>query len=418
MTQAATATEHQPAQRSPWRKIDLLVIAFPLAIAADVLSLPSAVVFVLGALAVIPLAGIIGRATESLAEKSGGTMGALLNATFGNVAEFAIAALLVIKGEVDIVKASIVGSLVGNLLLLLGVSIVLSSYDTLRVNFHRTSRVQATSLFLVVGIFLLPTLFSFRNEASSANVGEVSDAIAIVLVGVYVLSLVFTMKTHREVFEGGSNDDATAGQPSPPSAPRMGVDPGEERGPQQPQPGEIQPGESQSGESQPGESQPGQATSQHSGWSTPMAIAVLAVATVLVAIAAEIVAGSVEDAGKSLGLTGGFLGFVILPLVGNAAEQFSAVALAAKDRLDVAADISIGASMQVCTLIVPLLVVVGLITGHHFTLVFEAFELAVLVVGTLLIRQLVDDRKSNWFEGVILLALYLAFAVSAFFVHI
>jgi Ca2+:H+ antiporter len=144
----------------------------------------------------------------------------------------------------------------------------------------------------------------------------------------------------------------------------------------------------------------------------------VAAATILVTVAAEIVASSVEEAGRSLDLSSGFLGFIVLPLVGNAAEQFSALALAAKNRLDVAADIAVGASIQLVMLVVPVLVLVGILAGHSFSLVFDALELAVLVVGTLLVRQLVEDRRAHWFEGAMLLGLYASFGAAAFFVEV
>jgi Ca2+:H+ antiporter len=147
-------------------------------------------------------------------------------------------------------------------------------------------------------------------------------------------------------------------------------------------------------------------------------VVVLAVATVLVAIAAELVAGSVQDAGASLGLHSGFIGFVILPLVGNAAEQFSALALAAKDRLGIASEIAVGASMQLAMLVVPVLVLLGAVTGHPFDLAFSPLELTALAVGTLLTRQLLDDGKANWLEGVMLLGLYVSFAGAVFFADI
>lgn len=356
----------------PWKKLDLLAAALPFAVAASLLGAPAWAQFLLGALAVVPLAGLIGRSTEALTTVVGGSIGALLNATFGNFAELAIAGLLVLRGEVKLVQASIVGSLVGNLLLLLGVVIVVSTYDQRSLEFARSSRVQSTMLFLAVGIFLLPTLFSFRRESTGMHLDEISDGIAVVLFLLYGLALLFMFRTHVSVFRGGDPEEG-----------------------EQPEP---------------------EAEEEEAAWSPKAAVAVLAGATVLVAIAAEIVSGSVEEAGGSLGLTTGFLGFIVLPLVGNAAEQFSGITLAAKDRLDVAADIAVSASIQLVLFAVPVLVLVGALAGHPFRLVFDPFELAVLVVGTLLVRQLVDDNRSHWFEGAMLLGLYLAFAASAFFV--
>ena len=355
----------------PWRWLDLLVVALPAAVAARLLHSGAAVLFILSALAVIPLAGLVGRSTEVLAETVGGSKGALLNATFGNMAELMIAALLVLNGELAVLKASITGSIIGNLLLLLGVAMIVAGRGKGEVRITATSQVQSTMLFLSIGILLLPTVFSFRPESSTTRLDEVSWLVALTLFVVYALSLLFMLRTNRSLFR---TESPTEGH----SEPREGPD----------------------------------------TWSVRGAVVVLALATVLVAIAAEFVAGSVQEAGASLGLHSGFIGFVILPLVGNAAEQFSALALAAKDRLGTASEIAVGASMQLAMLVVPVLVLIGALTGHAFDLAFSPLELTALTVGTLLTRQLLDDGKTNWLEGVMLLGLYLAFAGAVFFAEI
>jgi Ca2+:H+ antiporter len=361
----------------PWRRLDLLVIALPAAVVARLLDAPAAVLFILSALSVVPLAGLVGRSTEVLAETVGGSKGALLNATFGNMAELMIAALLVLNGEIGVLKASITGSIIGNLLLLLGVAMVVAGHDKGEVKITATSQVQSTMLFLSIGILLLPTVFSFRPESSTSRLDEVSWLVAATLFTVYALSLLFMLRTNRNLFRAdsspsGEGEEETSGAPAE-----------------------------------------GAAT-----WSVRGAVVVLAVATVLVAIAAELVAGSVQEAGVSLGLHSGFIGFVILPLVGNAAEQFSALTLAAKDKLGIASEIAVGASMQLAMLVVPVLVLLGAVTGHPFDLAFSPLELTALTVGTLLTRQLLDDGKANWLEGVMLLALYLSFAGAVFFADI
>ena len=382
------------AALGPWRVLDLMVVALPAAVVADVIGLGAPVLFVLSALAVIPLAGLVGRSTEVLAERVGGSRGALLNATFGNVAELLIAALLVVNGEIAVLKASITGSIIGNLLLLLGVSMVVAAHDKSEVPVTVTSRVQATMLFLAMGILLLPTVFSFRPESSTTRLDEVSGLVALILFAVYALSMLFMLRTNRHQFQedGDGPTDGSAG--------------GEGSG------GDGPGGEGSSGE----EEQAGEAADGgRPTWSVKGAVVVLAVATALVAVAAEIVASSVEEAGSALGLHSGFIGFVILPLVGNAAEQFSALGLAAKDRLGVASEIAVGASMQLAMFVVPILVLLGLVTGNPFDLAFSPLELSALIIGTLLTRHLLDDGKANWLEGVMLLGLYLAFAGAVFF---
>ncbi len=363
----------------PWRPLDLLVVALPVAIVARVLDLGAVVLFTFAALAVIPLAGLVGRSTEVLTETVGGSKGALLNATFGNMAELMIAALLVLNGEIAVLKASITGSIIGNLLLLLGVAMIVAAHNKGEVAITATSQVQSTMLFLSIGILLLPTVFSFRPESSTTRLDEVSWLVALILFTVYSLSMLFMLRTNRSLFR---------------------TDPsGRERE------GHVEPTASRDH------------TSSQS-WSVKGALIVLGIATVLVAIAAEFVASSVQEAGASLGLHSGFIGFVILPLVGNAAEQFSALALAAKDKLDIASEIAVGASMQLAMLVVPILVLLGAVTGHPFDLAFSPLELTALTIGTLLTRQLLDDGKTNWLEGVMLLGLYLAFAGAVFFADI
>src|SRR3954463_5923905 len=179
------------SRRGPWRKLDALIVALPLAVAAQLFDAGPVVVFVASAAAVVPLAGLIGRATEALAEVVGGSVGALLNATFGTAAEIILGTFLVIDGQIAVLKASLTGSLIGNLLLLLGVSMIVSGHDREHAPVTRGATNQATMLFLAVSILVLPTIFSFRAESSTSRVDEVSDAIALVLVGIYALGLLF-----------------------------------------------------------------------------------------------------------------------------------------------------------------------------------------------------------------------------------
>jgi Ca2+:H+ antiporter len=373
-----------------------MVVALPAAVVADVLGLGAPVLFILSALAVIPLAGLVGRSTEVLAERVGGSKGALLNATFGNIAELLIAALLVVNGEIAVLKASITGSIIGNLLLLLGVSMIVAAHDKGEVSITVTSRVQATMLFLAMGILLLPTVFSFRPESSTTRLDEVSALVALILFVVYALSMLFMLRTNRHQFQESQASQEREGASSR-EAPSGGGSGGKRHS---------------DGDEEPAS---GHEEGARPTWSVKGAVVVLAVATALVAVAAEMVASSVEEAGSSLGLHSGFIGFVILPLVGNAAEQFSALGLAAKDRLGVASEIAVGASMQLAMFVVPILVLLGLVTGNPFDLAFSPLELSALIIGTLLTRNLLDDGKANWLEGVMLLGLYLAFAGAVFF---
>ncbi len=191
----------------PWRRLDLLAVTLPAAVVARLLGAPTAVVFVVSALAVVPFAGLIGRATEVLAERVGGSAGALLNATFGNVAELILGAMLLVHGQPTVVKASLTGSIIGNLLLLLGVALVVSAYDQVDLPMARKARGQATMLFLAVGILLLPTVFASLPESSRSRLDVVSDATAVVLFAVYGFGLLFTLRTHRALFRSREESD-------------------------------------------------------------------------------------------------------------------------------------------------------------------------------------------------------------------
>lgn len=365
----------------PWRPLDFLVVAFPFAVVAELLDWGAAPLFLLASLAVIPLAGLVGRSTEVLAEAVGGSKGALLNATFGNIAELMIAALLVFHGEVAVLKASVTGSIVGNLLLLLGVAMIVGAWGKDQVPITAVSRMQSTMLFLSMGMLLLPTVFSFRPESSVPRLDEVSALIAAVLFVVYVLSLVFMLGSNRHLFRT---------------------------------PREKEVGEKEA-EEVTQERNSEEVPQERNSWSVKGALVVLGAASVTVAVAADFVASSVQEAGATLGLHSGFIGFVILPLVGNAAEQFSALSLAAKDRLGVAAEIAVGASMQLPMLVVPVLVFLGAVTGHPVDLAFSALELSALAIATMLTRHLLDDGLTNWLEGVMLVALYISFGGAVFF---
>jgi Ca2+:H+ antiporter len=375
---AASSTPSNPGQRRiapvhepwlTWRKIPLLAIPASLYFAWGG-EFPSWLVFGMACLAVLPLAGFMGEATEHLAAKTGPALGGFLNATFGNAAELIIAIVALRAGYIELVKASIIGSILGNLLLILGLSIVAGGLHKPIVRFNRTAvGVSAGMLALAVTGLVFPAVFhQLHPEAAAVTELRLSEAVAVVLLITYGLSLLFSLKTHSRLFAG------------------------------EPHPTEARP------------------------WAVPKAIVVLAAATVGVAIESEILVHAVE------GLTAGstfisqtFLGLIVIPIIGNAAEHATAVVVARKGKMDLALNIALGSSTQVALLIAPILVFIGAAmgpsaTGVYLNLVFTPLEVVAVGLSTILAAIVTLDGESHWFEGVQLLALYAMVAIAVFFI--
>ncbi len=347
----------------PWRSV--LLLAIPVSIVLAWLHQSPVLVFAFSCLGVLPLAGYMGEATEHLAQKTGPTIGGLLNATFGNAAELIIAIAAIRAGLVDLVKASITGSILGNLLLILGLSLLAAGVGRTEVKFNRTSAgMSAAMLALAVVGLVFPALFHATHPESGARAAELhmSEWVAAILIGTYACSLLFTLRTHRRLL---------AGEPHPVMAPV---------------------------------------------WSTGKATLVLALATVGVAVESEILVHATEAVTATLGLGQVFLGLVIIPIIGNAAEHASAVTVARKGQVELALQIALGSSTQIALLVGPLLVFVGVALGLRMDLVFQPFEVMALDLSTVVVAILTLDGESHWFEGVQLLAVYAMIGVAAFFI--
>ena len=356
----------KPARRRPrvsWRLI--LLLAIPLSLVLQLVLHASALpVFIVACLGVLPLAGYMGEATEHLAHRTGPMIGGLLNATFGNAAELIISIVALRAGLVALVKASITGSILGNLLLILGLALVSGGIHRSELKFNRTSAgMSAGMLTLAVVALVLPALFHALHPEQSARLSELrmSEAVALILLLTYGLSLLFTLRTHRCLFWSESH---------PPE-------------------GAV--------------------------WSTGKAALILGLATVGVAIQSEILVHAAGEATKSLGLTETFLGLIIIPIIGNAAEHSTAVLVAGKGKIDLALQIALGSSTQVALLVAPLLVFVGVAMGRDMNLVFTTFEVMALSLATVVTAIITLDGESHWFEGAQLLAVYGMMAVGAFF---
>lgn len=352
-------------------KILLLLLLFvPAAIGAELLHASPVLVFVLAALGIVPLSGYLGRATEEIAAYTGPTLGGLLNATLGNMAELIIAVLALRAGLVDLVKASITGSILGNLLLVLGLAQLMGGirHKIQRFNINLAGLSISLLVVAVIGL-VIPALFHATHvDPTRELTRKVSFGVAILLIIGYGLSLVYSMGTHRAVF-GEAGEVAHAEHDAP----------------------------------------------EHPAWSLRRSLIVLLVSAAFVGWLSEILVGSTEEAIRHVGLSQIFVGLIIVPIIGNAAEHSSAVLMAMKNRMDIAVSIAIGSSAQVALLIAPILVFVGLALGKPMDLAFSAFEVVSVALGVAVAASVVRDAESNWLEGAFLLLVYGMLAVAFFY---
>ncbi len=353
-----------------------LGIFIPIAVALELAHASPVLVFLAAALGVIPTAAVMGEATEHIAAKTGPGIGGLLNVTFGNAPELIIALFALKEGLQEVVKASIVGSIIGNILLVLGAAMLVGGLKRDKQVFNRTAaNAQSVMLLLALCALILPAVFQLVHGGGLPGVGEervdfgaeleqLSFAVAIVLMVSYAAGLVFSLKTHRAVFN---------------------------------------PYEAEEEE-------------HEGGWSMKRSIVSLAVAAVLVGVMSEVLVGSISEASETIGLSQFFVGVFVVAIVGNAAEHWVAVLVAAKDKMDLAVSIAIGSSAQIALFVAPLLVLLSFVIGPSpMALVFNGYELGGLVFAVLIANFVTQDGESNWFEGVQLLALYVVLGLVFFF---
>ncbi len=347
----------------------LLLLAVPASAVLAWQGAADTVVFLVSCLGVVPLAGLMGEATEQMAERSGPAIGGLLNATFGNAAELIIAIVALRAGLVDLVKASITGSILGNLLLILGLALVVGGIRTPILKFNRTAAgMSAAMLALAVVGLIFPALFHSVHPGTLAarlpiSELQLSEAVAVILAVTYGCSLLFSLRTHRTLFG-----------PDPDSTPAVAT------------------------------------------WSVGKAVGTLALATAGVVLESELLVRSVGGVTSGLGLSQTFLGLIVIPIIGNAAEHGAAVMMARRGKTDLSMQIALGSSTQVALLVAPALVLAGLLLGHPLNLVFSSLEVVALGVSTIVVAIITLDGESHWFEGVQLLAVYAMVAAAAFFV--
>ncbi len=344
------------------------------------------IVFIVSAAGLIPLAKLIGEGTEELAIYTGPKLGGLLNATLGNAAELIITIIAIRAGLLDLVKASITGSIVGNLLLVLGLSLLLGGWKHGTQFFNRrTAGVNATLLILAVAALAIPSLFDAALVESPTRELVVSEAVAVILIVIYGLSVLYSFIAKEPAHEPANGEKLAfkAAEGSTEAHP-SGVITRETA-----------------------------AEEVHTArWSLQFSLIVLALATVGTAIVSEVLIGAVEPVVHQLGLTEFFLGLIIIPLVGNVAEHLVAVQVAMKNKMELSLAVSLGSSLQIALFVAPVLVFISLLMGERLLLVFNTFELIALMVSSLIAAFIALDGESNWLEGAMLLGVYLILAVA------
>jgi Ca2+:H+ antiporter len=349
--------------------LNWLLVLVPISIGLELMHAAPLYIFIASSLAIIPLAGWMGRATEHLAERLGEGIGGLLNATFGNAAELIIALMALRRGLFEVVKASITGSIIGNILLVLGLSLLAGGLKYQKQRFNTAAAMIGSTMLALSAIgLLMPAVFHYlvRNHP---NVGEqnLSLEIAIVLFATYVLSLIFTLRTHSHLYVG-----------------------------------EVQ-------------TEKEEAVGTH-GWSRTRSLITLLVATGLVALMSEFLVGAVEATSQLLGLTEVFVGVIVVAVIGNAAEHSTAVLVAVKNKMDLSLNIAIGSSMQIALFVAPVLVLASYVMASRpMDLIFTPLEVITVAVSVAVVALIAQDGESNWLEGVLLLAVYAILGLTFYF---
>ena len=355
----------------------LLTPFIPAAVALELAHAEATLIFFVAALGIVPTAALMGLATEELAAKSGPGIGGLLNVTFGNAPELIIALFALNAGLQEVVKASIVGSIIGNVLLVLGLSMLVGGIKHQRQTFNpQAANIQATMLFLAAAALIMPAIFELVVEGKGlpsptaevvdygSTVENLSLATAIVLIGTYVAGLFFSLRTHKDLF-------------NPPYA--------EEH-------------------------------EEGFGWSVRRAVIYLFISGLAVGLMSEVLVGSISEASETIGLSEFFVGVIVVAIVGNAAEHWVAVLVAFKNKMDLAVNIAVGSSAQIALFVAPVLVIASFFIGvGPMPLVFNGFELGAMLLAVLVANVITHDGESNWFEGVQLLALYAILGIAFFY---
>ena len=351
----------------------LLVPFIPIAVVLEIANGSPTLIFFASALGVIPTAALMGRATEELAARSGPGIGGLLNVMFGNAPELIIALFALGAGLHEVVKASLIGSILGNILLVMGAAMFVGGLRRDRQRFDRTAASAQSAMLLLAAVALaMPAIYELIDGRGlpkptderihyDPTVQALSFWVALVLMATYVAGLVFSLRTHRDLFNPQQEDDGHEGEP----------------------------------------------------WTVRRSVIALAVAGALVGLMSEILVGSISEAAHNIGLSEFFIGAIVVAIVGNAAEHWVAVLVAAKDKMDLAVNIAIGSSAQIALFVAPVLVVVSFVLGPHpMAFVLNGLELGGVFLAVLIANHVTNEGESTWFEGVQLLAVYVVLAIT------
>ena len=346
-----------------------MLLFVPISIVLYFMQVPESWLFVTSSLAIVPLAGLLGAATEEYAKYRGAAIGGLLNATFGNATELIIAIVAVQHNEIAVVKASLIGSVIGNVLLVLGLSLFLGGLKYKHLEFNPDqAQMHATMLGMAAVSLLIPALF-VRNvpgiveTAKNPQVENLSLGVAGVLIALYVGSLVFSLWTHESLFRGGEEEET-----------------------------------------------------EKPTWTKGVALTILFVSTIFIAVESEILVHSISRVVTQWHLSKLFLGVILVPIIGNAAEHSTAIVMALRNKLDISMNIAVSSSTQIAMFVAPLIIFLSLWMGHPITVLFTNFEL-IAVSAAILIAVLISiDGKSNWLEGAQLLVTYIIVAMAFFFI--
>lgn len=343
--------------------LNILLIFVPFGIIAGLQEWGALKTFLFNFIAICPLAGILGASTEALSLHVGQTVGGLLNATFGNAVEMIVTINAIKAGLVSVVQDSLIGSILSNLLLVLGMAFIASGLVSKESDFNVTGAAANITCLVLASISLgLPTCFQYVPGTTTSDGVELSRICALVIAFVYIMFLVFQLKTHAELFVGDEEEE------------------------------------------------------EEPDMAGPVALVMLFIATCTVAYCSEFLVDSIEGVSKEYGLPEAFIGTILLPIVGNAAEHVTAVTAAYKGKMDLALGVAVGSSTQIALFVVPFSVIVGWFFDVPMTLDFEIFSTTVFILSTFIAASVLGDGHANWFEGSMLCASYTIVAIIVWFI--
>lgn len=343
--------------------LKFMLLFVPISFIGKFLNFSPTIMFILAALSIIPLAGIMGEGTEEISFYTGPKIGGFLNATFGNATELIISFFALKSGLFEVVKSSIAGSIIGNILLVLGASMFIGGlkHKTQNFNINVMETTSSMLLFSLIGL-CVPAFFTHTINANLLNTRYegLSLVVAIVMFILYILSLIFSFFTHKDLYATTTEEEG-----------------------------------------------------HESKWSLKKSIAILIIATVIIAIESEFLVGGIEDITSKLGLSEFFVGIILIPIIGNAAEHSTAITMALKNKMDVAIEIALGSSLQIILFVAPVLIFLSLLFTP-MSIIFNPFELVSLIASVIIANKVASDGQSNWLEGAQLMAVYFIIAAGFF----